>query len=184
MPDALATAATRFGYERVTVTGTGADETVWLAVQREWGDDPKGMAKLLAYKPADKSWGVVHYPLDAAETGWVGLSEITAVNGGLIVVERDNQVGPNAKIKQLTYVPLAGVTPVAIGSATVPVVTKSVIRDLIPDLLAPGGYVLDKVESFAWDSAGDAYIITDNDGVDDHSGETQLIRLGKIAMPM
>ena len=57
--------STRFGYEGVTVTGAGADETVWLAVQREWKDDPKGLVKLLAYKPADKSWGVVHYPLEA-----------------------------------------------------------------------------------------------------------------------
>jgi hypothetical protein len=168
----------------VTVTGSGADETVWLAVQREWGDDPKGMAKLLAYKPADKSWGVVHYPLDAANSGWVGLSEITAANGGLVIVERDNQVGPNARIKALTYVSLDGVVPAPIGAAEIPVLTKSTIRDLIPELSSPGGFVLDKVESLAVDVNGDAYIITDNDGVDDHSGETQFIRLGKIATPM
>jgi hypothetical protein len=184
LPEALASAATRFGYEGVTVTGSGADETVWLAVQREWGDDPKGMAKLLAYKPADKSWGVVHYPLDAANSGWVGLSEITAANGGLVIVERDNQVGPNARIKALTYVSLDGVVPAPIGAAEIPVLTKSTIRDLIPELSSPGGFVLDKVESLAVDVNGDAYIITDNDGVDDHSGETQFIRLGKIATPM
>lgn len=44
------------------------------------------------------------------------------------------------------------------------------------------GYVLDKVESFALDAAGDAYVVTDNDGVDDHSGETQFIRLGKLQL--
>jgi hypothetical protein len=142
------------------------------------------MAKLLAYKPADKSFGVVHYPLDTPEKGWIGLSEITSVNGGLVIIERDNQVGPDAKVKQLTYVSLEGVAPVAPGSATIPVVTKSVIRDLLPELAAPGGFVLDKVESFAVDAAGDTLIITDNDGVDDHSGETQLIRLGKLQLPM
>ena len=168
----------------MAVTGTGADETIWLAVQREWADDPKGMVKLLAYKPADKSWGVVHYPLDAAESGWVGLSEITAVNGGLVIVERDNQVGAGAKVKALTYVSLDGVVPAAVGAADIPVLTKSPVRDLIPDLVSPGGFVLDKVESFAVDVNGDAFVITDNDGVDDHSGETQLIRLGKIATPM
>jgi hypothetical protein len=63
-------------------------------------------------------------------------------------------------------------------------VTKTVIRDLMPELAAPGGFVLDKVESFAVDSAGDALIITDNDGVDDHSGETQFVRLGKLQLPM
>jgi hypothetical protein len=54
----------------------------------------------------------------------------------------------------------------------------------MPELAAPGGFVLDKVESFAVDSAGDALIITDNDGVDDHSGETQFVRLGKLQLPM
>jgi hypothetical protein len=183
LPEALAAQATRFGFEGVAVTGTGADETVWLAVQREWKDDPKGTAKLLAYRPADKSWGAMRYPLDQAEKGWVGLSELTAVPGGLVVVERDNQVGSGAKVKKLTFVPLAGVTPAPLGGE-LPTVKKQDIRDLIPDLAAPHGYVLDKVESLAIDAAGDAYIITDNDGVDDHSGETQFVKLGKLALPM
>ena len=53
--------------------------------------------KLLAYKPADKSWGAVHYPLDKAEAGWVGLSEITAVGDRVIIIERDNQIAEKAK---------------------------------------------------------------------------------------
>ncbi|MCB1488577.1 MAG: esterase-like activity of phytase family protein [Bauldia sp.] len=184
LPEGIRSQASRFGFEGVTTVGAGDDETVWIAVQREWKDDPKGMAKLLAFKPADESWGVVHYPLDTPETGWVGLSEITSVDGGLVVVERDNQIGKKARIKQLAYVPLAGVTPAAPGAADIPVVEKTVIRDLIPDLASPKGYVLDKIESFAVDSAGDAFIITDNDGVDDHSGETVFLNLGEIEMPM
>ncbi len=152
-------------------------------MQREWKDDPKGMTKLLAYKPADKSWSAVHYPLDKAEKGWVGLSEITAAPGGFIVIERDNQVGKDARIKKLTFVPLQGVSPAPLGGA-LPVVAKKELHDLLPDLAAPKGYVLDKVESFALDAAGDAYVITDNDGVDDHSGETQFLGLGKLDMPM
>ena len=183
MPDALAANATRFGFEGVTVTGSGADETVWLAVQREWKDDPKGMVKLLAWQPATREWGAVLYPLDTPEKGWIGLSEITAVNGGLVVVERDNQVGRDARVKKLTYVSLDGVTPAPLGGG-LPTIQKRTMRDLVPDLAAPAGFVLDKIESFAIDVAGDAYIVTDNDGVDDHSGETQFIRLGKIAMPM
>ncbi len=183
LPEALAAAATRFGFEGVTVTGSGADETVWLAVQREWKDDPKGFTKLLAYKPATKAWGAVHYPLDKAPKGWVGLSEITAVPGGLVVIERDNQVGRDAAIKKLVFVPLAGVTPAALGG-DLPKVTKQDLVDLLPALSAPKGYVLDKVESFAIDADGNAFVITDNDGVDDHSGETQFLRLGKLALPM
>jgi hypothetical protein len=183
LPEALAANATRFGFEGVTVTGTGDDELVWAAVQREWKDDPKGMVKLLAWKPATREWLAVRYPLDTAEKGWIGLSEITAVNGGLVIIERDNQVGSDAKVKSLTYVSLDGVTPAPLGG-DLPVVTKQQFRDLVPDLAAPGGFILDKVESFAIDASGDALIITDNDGVKDHSGETQLIRLGKIALPM
>ena len=55
------------------------------------------------------------------------------------------------------------------------------MRDLLPDLKsATNGYVVDKVEGFAIDAAGDAFVVTDNDGVDDSSGETLFLRLGKI----
>jgi hypothetical protein len=176
LPEALAANATRFGFEGVTVVGTGADETVWVAVQREWKDDPKGFTKLLAYKPASKEWAAVLYPLDKAETGWVGLSELTAVPGGLVAIERDNQIGRDAKIKKLTFVSLDGVKPAPLGGQ-LPKVAKEDLYDLLPVLQATNGYVLDKIESFAIDAAGNGYAITDNDGVDDHSGETQFLRL-------
>lgn len=184
LPEALQKVASRFGFEGVTVTGSGADETVWLAVQREWKDDPAGKVKILAYRPADKHWGVVHYPLDPAGKGWIGLSEITAAGDGFVVVERDNQVGRDAKVKKLTLVSLEGVAPADLGASEIPVLTKTDLRDLIPDLAAPGGFILDKVESFAIDAGGNGFVITDNDGVDDHSGETQFLPLGKVQLPM
>jgi hypothetical protein len=54
------------------------------------------------------------------------------------------------------------------------------LRDLIPDLEADNGLVLEKVEGLMVTANGDAFIVTDNDGVDDSSGETQLINLGYI----
>lgn len=180
LPDALKAGATRFGFEGVTVTGTGADEIVWIAVQREWKDDAKGMAKILSYKPSTKAWGFVNYPLEKADKGWVGLSEITAVGNELYIIERDNLVGDAAKVKHLTKVSLTDVKPAEIGAKNAPVLKKTLVRDLLPDLKSANGYVLDKVESFAVDAAGDAFIITDNDGVDGSSGETQFIRLGKL----
>ncbi len=183
IPETLAAQATRFGFEGVAVTGSGADETIWVAVQREWKDDPEGLTKLLAYRPADQSWGAVHYPLDKAEKGWVGLSEITSAPGGLVVIERDNQVGRDAKIKKLVFIAQESLKPAPLGGP-LPVVVKKELRDLLPDLAALKGFVLDKVESFAIDAAGDAYAITDNDGVDDHSGETQFLGLGKLNLPM
>lgn len=179
LPAALEEGAKNFGYEGVTVTGSGGSETVWLAVQREWADDAKGAVKLLAYKPADKSWGAVRYPLEKTEAGWIGLSEITAVGDRMIIIERDNQIAANAKVKKLYSVSMADMKPAPLGGE-LPLVKKTELRDLLPDLKAPKGYVLDKVESFAVDAAGDSYIITDNDGVDGSSGETQFIKLGKL----
>ena len=182
LPEALTRHATRFGLEGVTITGTGDQEMVWLAVQREWKDDPKGFTKILRYTPATKTWGVLHYPLEAAkaEGGWVGLSEITAVGADtFVVIERDNQFGDSA-LKTLHSFSVAGLTAAAPGDAKVPVVTKRLLRNLVPDLQKPRGYVLDKVESFAVDSAGQAFAITDNDGVDGSNGETQFLRLGVL----
>jgi hypothetical protein len=183
LPAELAQHATRFGLEGVTVTGSGDQEVVWLAVQREWKNDPKGMAKILRYTPATKSWGVFHYPLESsrAEGGWVGLSEITAIGSDrFVVVERDNQFGDQA-IKTLHMVSVAGIAPAAPGDARVPVLQKRLLRNLVPDLQKANGYVLDKLESFAIDSTSRAFIITDNDGVEGGaSGETQFIRLGNL----
>jgi len=179
VPADLEKGAKNFGFEGVTVTGSGADETVWLAVQREWADDGKNAVKLLGYKPSDKSWSAVHYPLDNAETGGIGLAEITAAGDRVIIIERDNQIAEKAKVKKLYAVSMADMKPMKLGGE-LPLVRKTLVRDLLPDMKAPKGYVLDKVEGFAVDAAGDAYIVTDNDGVDDSSGETQFLKLGKI----
>lgn len=171
-PAALLAGQTRFGAEGIARTGEGDDETLWVAVQREWGDDPKGQVKLLAYKPASKTWGAVAYPLETpAEGAWVGVSEITVHGDYAYIVERDNQIGERAQLKALYRVKLADMVPAELGGE-LPVVSKELVHDFIPDLAANNGYVLDKVESFAIDADGTGYVITDNDGVDDSSGET------------
>ena len=48
------------------------------------------------------------------------------------------------------------------------------------DLRATKGPVLEKIEGLAVLSSGEALFVTDNDGVNDNSGETQLVRLGKL----
>jgi hypothetical protein len=181
LPEELEKHAVRFGFEGVAVTGEGADETVWLAVQREWKDDPKGKAKLLSYKPATKQWGVLHYPLSTPAGGaWMGLSELVFLgNDRFAVIERDNLFGAKA-VKTLATFSVKGLTPAAIGAAAIPTVEKTLLRDLTPDLMKLGGYGLDKVEGMALDKAGNLFVVTDNDGVDDSSGETQFFALGKI----
>ena len=170
----------RFGLEGITTIGEGDDLMLVMAMQREWKDDPKGQVKLVAYKPESKEWLAVRYPLEATETGWVGLSEITAHNGKLYIVERDNLIGADAKVKRIYSVVLDAFKPAALGGE-LPLVEKTLVRDLIDDLKsAANGYVADKVEGFAIDAGGEAFVVTDNDGVDDSSGETLFIRLGNI----
>lgn len=167
LPADLVAGATRFGLEGIA---QAQDGSLWMAVQREWKDDPKGQAKLLNFNPETQAWTGVRYPLEQGE-GWVGLSEITIHDDKLYLIERDNLIGQAAKLKTVTRVDLGDVTPAALGG-DLPVVTKTVVRDLIPDLKQWNGYVQDKVEGLTITPDGTAWIVTDNDGVDDASGET------------
>ncbi|MCA1489908.1 esterase-like activity of phytase family protein [Ensifer sp. NBAIM29] len=179
LPEELRANEIRFGFEGIAALGKSDDQTLWMAVQREWKDDEKGFVKLVSYKPATKEWGAVRYPLNKSEEGWVGLSEIALHGEYAYVIERDNLIGEAAKIKKLYRVPLADLKPAALGGE-LPVVRKEEVRDLIPDLKALNGYVVDKVEGFAIDAAGNGYVVTDNDGVDDSSGETLFFSIGAI----
>ncbi len=167
LPAELLAVEKRFGFEGVTMI----DGTLWMAVQREWGDDPADHVKLVSYTPETEEWGAVLYPKATPETGWVGLSEITAHGDHVYVVERDNQIGANAVTKKVYRIALSEMEPAALGGE-LPVVSKEEVRDLIPDLKGWGGYVVDKVEGLAITDAGTVYVSTDNDGVDDSSGET------------
>ncbi len=170
LPPELLDKEIRFGFEGITRVG----DVLWMAVQRPWRDDPAGLTKLVAYNLADGTWGAVHYPLDPAPAGdgaWVGLSEITAAGDWVYLIERDNQVAGAAAIKTLTRVPMAQMVPAPLGGP-LPVVTKEVARDLLPDLMALAGYPAEKIEGFTFDSAGSAFVVTDNDGVADNAGET------------
>lgn len=175
LPAELLAGEKRFGFEGITQIG----DTLWMAVQREWGDDPKGMVKLVAYNLETEEWGAVHYPLEAAEAGWMGLSEIVAHGDAVYVIERDNQIGDAAKVKKIFKISAGQMMPAALGTE-LPVVTKEDVRDLIPDLAANGGYIVDKIEGMAIAQDGTAWISTDNDGVDDSSGETFFWTIGKL----
>ncbi len=184
LPDALYAEAVRFGFEGVAVWGEGATQKVIVAVQREWQDDPEGMTKLAVYDPAEKSWGFVHYPLDApVGPGWVGLSEITALGDDrFALIERDNQPGDAAALKKVTVISLAGVEPKAYGE-TLPVVAKRDAIDLLPLMRATHGWISDKPEGLAVLANGELVAVTDNDGVDDATGETLFLRLGSVPPP-
>ena len=179
LPEELRASEIRSGFEGITSVGEGDDLTLWMAVQREWKGDEKGFVKLLSYNPASKQWGAVRYPLEKTEEGWVGLSEITVHGDHAYIIERDNLIGNAAKLKKIYRVALADLKPAKLGGE-LPVVKKEEVRDLIPDLKALGGYVVDKVEGFTVDAAGNGYVVTDNDGVDDSSGETLFFQIGTM----
>jgi hypothetical protein len=108
LPDAVNQQQRSNGFEGVTTDADGSQ--VYMAFQREWGDDLPGFVKIGRYTPAAHEWAFSHYPLDAAPAdGWVGLSEITWVGDDtLLVVERDNQQRDAAQVKRLYSVSVGG----------------------------------------------------------------------------
>jgi uncharacterized protein YjiK len=168
LPAELLAQEIRFGFEGIARDG----DVLWMPVQRSWKDDAKGEVKLVAYNTESKEWGAVRYALDApAAAGWVGLSDIEIHDGFAYIIERDNQIGDKAAIKKIYRVAMSQMVPAALGGE-LPLVEKEEVRDLLPDLKALNGFVVDKVEGLAIDANGKAYVVTDNDGVDDSSGET------------
>ena len=167
IPAELAAVEKRFGFEGLT----RIDTTLWMVTQREWKDDPKNHIKLVSYNLDTKEWGAVHYEKSEPQTGWVGMSEITAHGAYVYVIERDNQHDHRALTKKIYRIAKSDLIPAPLGGA-LPVVTKELVRDLLPDLKSTGGYVLDKVEGLAILQDGTVWVSTDNDCVDDSSGET------------
>ena len=171
----------RFGYEGVASVGRGKNEVVYVAFQREWVGDSKGFVRIGRYETATGEWTFFYYPLDEATSpngGWVGLSEITYLgNDKFAVIERDNQGNTDATIKRIYKFSIAGLTPLAdTDTPKFPVINKTLVRDLMPDLKATGGAVLEKIEGLTVLHNGKLLVVNDNDGVDDSNGETQLLR--------
>lgn len=186
LPSALTAFMTNSGFEGVAATlDDNGNEVLYAVIQREWGDDPAGMVKIGRYDVSAKSWTFAHYPLDPKTSpngGWVGLSEITALpDGKLAILERDNQLAGFATIKRIYTIDPCEVTFVPYGAEgeALPIVTKTLMRDLLGALAAHSISVPDKVEGLALTADGQLYVATDNDGVDENYGETLLFALGR-----
>ena len=164
----------RWAAEGITRVGN----TLWVAIQREFDDDPAGLVKVLSYNLETEEWGAVHYPKTAVDTGWVGLSEITAHGDWMYFIERDNQFS-NSAIKAVTRVAMDQMVPAPL-SGPLPVVEKEIVRDLRADIAGFNGYIQDKIEGMAIFDDGTTWISTDNDGVDDSSGETFFFSIGQM----
>jgi hypothetical protein len=168
------------GLEGVTATtGRAGREQVWVAVQRELTTDPAGVTRLGRYDVTTGTWAWFGYRLEptSAAGDFVGLSEVAVVGDRLAVIERDTLNGPDARLKRVYSVPLppAAETP---SPGTLPVLPKSLAVDVLPALRATNGWTQEKLEGLTVGGDGQVYAVTDNDGLDDATGETVFLRLG------
>ena len=186
------------GFEGLDILPTGnGTYQIFVAQQRGWNyttsdacaqldDDPTdggvggGSAaeptwtRIWVFDPQTGSWNHVPYELapKPANAAWVGLSEITLVDDGWVVIERDNLTGDFGVFKTLAHLPL---TPGPDGAFTR---DEKAVYDLRPRLTANNGWITDKPEGVAVLPDGRLFVVTDNDGVDGWSGETWFLRLG------
>ncbi len=181
------------GFEGLDIApAPGGGYRIFVAQQRGWNystsaacdaldDDPVDVgtaepswSRIWVYDPQVAAWSHVRYELRSkpANAAWVGLSEITLVDDGWILIERDNLTGDFGEIKTLVKLPLA-----AGGDGAFTADEKSVY-DLRPRLTRNHGWITDKPEGVAVLPNGRLFVVTDNDGVDGWSGETWFLRLG------
>jgi hypothetical protein len=179
------------GFEGLTVVPAGGGGyTLAIAQQRGWDyttpecedldDDPTGAnagepawTRIWTYDPATGAWGHLPYELEPITPGaaWTGLSEIVLLPDGRYgLIERDNLTGDFSQLKTLIRVDL---------SAPVTRAGKDVF-DLLPVMRAGNGWITDKPEGFTVSVSGRVWVVTDNDGVDGSSGETQVFDLGAL----
>ena len=183
LPAALVANANSSGLEGVALRIENGVEVLYAAIQREWAGDPAGFVKIARYDTEADAWSFALYPLDAVESpngGWVGLSEITLLPDGetFAVVERDNQVGLEARIKRVYGVELDPADFAPYGSA-LGALWKTLLADVIDELDAASISVPDKIEGLGVEG-GRVYVVTDNDGVDENYGETVFLDLGPV----
>ncbi|MEE4145709.1 MAG: esterase-like activity of phytase family protein, partial [Halieaceae bacterium] len=188
LPAGLVDSRRSNGIEGIAVTGSAGAEVVYIAIQRAWpneGDTDKLNTKIGRYDVASGEWSFVHYPLQPeGNGGWIGLSELTLLpNGNFAVIERDKGWGPstepNAELKAVFEVDLAAAEFRAFDDVNGLVeIDKTLLWDLLPKLEAVSVWTAEKLEGIAVAADGQAYAVTDNDGVDGATGETLFLRLG------
>lgn len=200
----------KWGLEGVSSTkDENGVEQLFVAIQRPLWKDPEAKdrealegentTRIGKYDTKTKKWQWFGYELEkpAGKGDWMGLSEITALDDKhLLVIERDKLNGPDAKVKRVMKVtlPEGGAEGEATGAnggasggldggasgGALPMVKKELAVDVLPKLRATNGWTQEKLEGFTIAADGQMYAVTDNDALEDATGETVFLRLGKV----
>ncbi|GAA4691106.1 hypothetical protein APR04_005885 [Promicromonospora umidemergens] len=181
LPDDVAAGLGKWGIEGVTGTVDRTGEHLFVALQRGLTSDDgvDGYARIGRYDVAAGEWTWFGYPLSApsADGDWVGLSEVTVVDRDtLAVIERDKLNGPAAELKAVYEVDLPKRDP---RPGKVSMLDKELAIDVLPALRATNGWTQEKLEGLTIGGDGHVYAVTDNDGVQDATGETVFLDLGR-----
>ncbi|WP_157633690.1 esterase-like activity of phytase family protein [Thioflavicoccus mobilis] len=183
------------GFEGVALLPVRDGYKLLVAQQRGWDyttsecedldDDAGGLnangdpnrTRIWVYDPTANTWGHIGWELaDLPEhASWVGLSEIARAPGGAyVLIERDNRTGDFAELKTLVKVRALNALNGLISN------DEKRVYDLIPALESTSGWITDKPEGLAITRDGRTFVVTDNDGVEDWSGETWFLDLGRF----
>jgi DNA-binding beta-propeller fold protein YncE len=181
LPDDVVAGLGKWGIEGVAGTVNRTGEHLFVALQRglTTDDGVGGYARIGRYDVATAGWTWFGYPLSAptADGDWVGLSEVTVVDRDtLAVIERDKLNGPAAALKAVYTVDL----PKRMSGA-VTMLDKRLAIDVLPALRATNGWTQEKLEGLTIGGDGRVYAVTDNDGVQDATGETVFLDLGRAS---
>ena len=198
LPEEVSTHIGKWGLEGVdTHTNAAGEEELFFVVQRPLWVDPEAKSRealegenttrIGKYNVSTGEFSWYSFELEGTDTAgdWMGLSEVTVVDDNtLAVIERDKLNGRDAAIKRIVKVTLPAGADAAAAAAEVPAaqpVEQAVALDVLPYLQATNGWTQEKLEGFTIAADGQAYAVTDNDGVDDATGETVFLRLGQAA---
>ncbi|WP_246012118.1 esterase-like activity of phytase family protein [Myceligenerans xiligouense] len=182
LPDDVVAGLGKWGIEGVTGVTDRHGEHLFVALQRGLSTDEGGLggfARIGRYDVATGDWTWFGYPLEApsGDGDWVGLSEVTVVDRDtLAVIERDKLNGPDAALKAVYTVDLPHRDP---RPGEVAMLDKELAIDVLPALRATNGWTQEKLEGLTIGGDGRVYAVTDNDALDDATGETVFLDLGK-----
>jgi len=176
LPDSVNNNQRDGGFAGVAVGDDVFSDKVVVAFKEAWNDE--SAPRLGVYDMLEDTWEFYFYPLDPSESplgGRVVIADIAPLgdDAEFLVLERDDQAGPAAAVKRIYKIDLADHSP----NDTI---EKTLVRDIISDLRAEGGLIVEKVEGMAVDNTGDVWIVNDNDGVHLTNGETLLLNVETI----